>query len=122
MEKRQVSAELLKAGIDYATTKVEEIIDIVWGEKKTPRKWRKGLIAKLPKKGNLKECTNWRGITLLSVVSTVMGRIVIDSIRTGVELRRRKGQAGFRPGRGTTGQIFIIRNISEQSMEWQPSL
>ena len=41
-------------------------------------------IVKLPKK-NLKECKNWRGITLLSVVSKVMGKIVIDRIRTGVE-------------------------------------
>ena len=74
-------------------------------------------IVKLPKKDNLKECKNWRGITLLSVVSTVMGRIVIDWIRNGVESKLRKEQAGFRPGRETTEQIFILRNIIEQSIE-----
>ena len=67
-----IQAELFKAGIDYATTKVKEIIDIVWRDKKTPRKWRKGLIVKLPKKGNLKGCKHWHGITLLLVVSKVM--------------------------------------------------
>ena len=46
----KIQAELLKADIDYATTKVKEIIDIVWRDEKTPRKWRKGLIVKLPKK------------------------------------------------------------------------
>jgi len=117
-----IQAELLKADVDYATTKVKEIIDIVWRDEKTPRKWRKGLIVKLPKKGNLKECKNWRGITLLSVVSKVMGRIVIDRIRTGVESKLRKEQASFRPGRGTTEQIFLLRNIIEQSIEWQSSL
>ena len=117
-----IQAELLKADVDYATTTVKEIIDIVWRDEKTPRKWRKGLIVKLPKKGNLKECKNWRGITLLPVVSKVMGRIVIDRIRTGVESKLRKEQAGFRPGRGTTEQIFILRNIIEQSTEWQSSL
>ena len=94
----------------------------MWRDEKTPRKWRKGLIVKLPKKGNLKECKNWRGITLLSVVSKVMGKIVIERIRTGVESKLRKEQAGFRPGRGTTEQIFILRNIIEQSIEWQSSL
>ena len=94
----------------------------MWRDEKTPRKWRKGLIVKLPKKGNLKECENWRGITLLSVVSKVMGRIVIDRIRTGVESKLRKEQASFRPGRGNTEQIFILRNIIEQSIEWQSSL
>jgi len=110
-------AELLKADIEYATTEVKEITDVVWREEKTPEKWRKGLIAKLPKKGNLKECKNWRGITLLSVVSKVMGKIVIDRIRTGVESKLRKEQAGFRPGRGTTEQILILRNTIEQSIE-----
>ena len=114
-----IQAEPLKADIDYATTKVKEIINIVWRDDKTPRKWRKGLIVKLPKKGNLKECKNWRGITLLSVVSKVLGRIVIDRRRTGVESKLRKEQAGFRLGRGTTEQIFILRNIIEQSIEWQ---
>ena len=110
-----IQAELLKADTDYASTKVNEIIDIVWRDEKTPRYWRKGLTVKLPKKGNLKECKNWRGITLLSVVSKVMGRIVIDRIRTGVESKLRKEQAGFRPGRGTTEQILIF-------IEWQSSL
>ena len=50
-----IQAELLKTDIDDATTKVKEIIDIVWRDEKTPRKWRKGLIVKLPKKGNLKD-------------------------------------------------------------------
>ena len=117
-----LQAEMLKADIEYATTKVKEIIDIVWRDEKPARKWRKGLIAKLPKKGNLKECKNWRGITLLSVVSKVMRRIAIDRIRIGVESKLRREQAGFRPGRGTTDQIFILRNIIEQSIEWQSSL
>ena len=117
-----IPAELLKADIDYATTKVKEIIDIVWRDEKTPKQCRKGLIVKLSKEGNLKECKNWRGITLLPVVSKVMGRIVIDRIRTRVGSKLRKEQAGFRPGRGTTGQSFILRNIMEQSIGWHSSL
>ena len=90
-----LQAEMLKADIEYANTKVKEIIDIVWRDEKTPRKWRKGLIVKLPKKGNLKECKNWRGITLLSVVSKVMGRIVIYRLRIGVESKLRQEQEAF---------------------------
>jgi len=108
-----VQGELLTADIDYATTKDKKIIEVMWRAEKTPDKWRKGLIRKLPKKGNLKECKNWSRITLLSVVSKVMGKIVIDRIRTGVESRLEKEQVGFRPGRGTTEQIFILRNMIE---------
>ena len=52
----------------------------------------KGMTLKLPKKGNLKECKNWRGITLLSVVGKILGRIVIDRIRNGVDIRLRKSK------------------------------
>jgi len=98
------------------------IIIIIWSLEKVPRKWKRGLIIKIPKKGNLRECKNWRGVTLLSVVSKILGRIVIDRIRMGFDCRLRKEQAGFRSGRGTTEQIFILRNILEQVNEWQATL
>ena len=31
-----------------------------------PQEWRDGIIVKLPKKGDLGDCNNWRGITLLT--------------------------------------------------------
>ena len=34
----------------------------------------------------------------------------------------REEQAGFRAGRGTTKQIFILRNILEQAIEWNSNL
>ena len=48
-----------------------------------PEAWKKGLIIKLPKKGNLKDCKNSRGITLLSIV----GKIHIDRVRSGAQKR-----------------------------------
>jgi len=80
------------------------------------------LIIKLPKKGNLKECKNWREITLLSVVGKILGRIVIDGIQNGVDIRLTREQAGYKKGRGTTEQIFVLRSIIEQANEWQASL
>ena len=40
---------------------------------------------KLPKKGELKECKNWCGVTLLPVDSKVMGRVIIHRIQNGVD-------------------------------------
>ena len=84
--------------------------------------WKQGLIVKIPKKGDLTECGNWRGITLISVPSKVFGRALIDRIRDGVNSKLRDEQAGFRSGRGTVEQIFILRNIIEQVVEWQATL
>ena len=58
-------------------------------------------------------------MTLLPVTSKVFCRMIIDRIMKGVDRKLRKEQAGFRPGRGTTEQIFILRNILEQANEWR---
>ena len=47
------------------------------------------------------------------VPSKVFGRVLIDRIRDGVNSNLRDEQAGFRSGRGTVEQIFILRNIKK---------
>ena len=117
-----ITAELLKADIEFSTKKVHQLLQKIWKQEKIPMNWKKGLIIKLAKKGNLKDCKNSRGITLLPVVGKILGRIIIDRIRRGIDSRLRKEQAGYRRGRGTTEQVFILRNIIEQVNEWQATL
>ena len=54
--------------------------------------------------------------------SKVFTRTIINRLYDEVNKQQRQEQAGFRRGRGTTEQIFILRNIIEQSIEWQSSL
>ena len=87
-------------------------------------RWNCGLIVKLLKKGNLTDCGTWRGITLLSVPAKVMGRVlfIITRLHDAVDGMLREEQAGFRSGRSTTEHIFVLRNVIEQSLEWNASL
>ena len=117
-----IQAELLKADINNTSKRIKRIIDTVWEHERAPQSWKRGLIVKLPKKGNLKDCKNWRGITLLPVVSKILGRVLIDRIRAGTDCKLRKEQAGYRSNRSTIDQIFILRNIIEQCNEWQAPL
>lgn len=50
----------------------------------------------------MKECNNCRGLSLLLVVSKVMGKTVIERIRSGVDSKLSNEQAGFKRGKGTT--------------------
>ena len=79
-----ITAELLKADLEFTTDRVKELIDTIWSLEKVPRKWKRGLIIKIPKKGNLRECKNWWGVTLLPVVSKILGRIALmrDDVKT----------------------------------------
>ena len=53
-----ITAELLKANTEFSAEKVHQLMGKVWRHEKIPDKWKKGLITRLPKKGNLKECKN----------------------------------------------------------------
>ena len=48
--------------------------------------------------------------------------MIITRIRDAVDTMLRQEQAGFRRGRRTTEQIFILRNIIEQVIEWNANL
>jgi hypothetical protein len=41
----------------------------IWKEGTFPKEWTEGVIVKIPKKGDLSNCNNWRSVTLLVVIS-----------------------------------------------------
>jgi hypothetical protein len=41
----------------------------IWNEERFPSDWEESIIVKIPKKGDLSNCSNWRGTTLLATVS-----------------------------------------------------
>ena len=77
---------------------------------------------KLPKKGDLALCKNWRGIMLLSVPSKVLTRIILERLKDAIDEQLRPEQAGFRKDKSCTDQIATLRIIIEQSLEWQSPL
>jgi hypothetical protein len=44
----------------------EPLLKEIWEQEELPNEWTKGIIIKLLKIGDLTNCNNWRGITLLS--------------------------------------------------------
>ena len=115
-----ITGEMLKVTVeDTAVRKLHDLFHLVWSSETCPEDWKCGTIIKLPKKGNLADCNNWRGITLLSVPCKVLAEIVLERIYESLEQRMREGQAGFRKGRSCADQIFVLRNIIEQSVEWR---
>ena len=59
--------------------------------------WRGACIVPLYKgKGDKCECSNSRGISLLSVVGELLGRVLIKRVRAGTECAIGEEQFGFR--------------------------
>ena len=117
-----IPPEALKMDTSLTTDILHGLFDKIWKEGRFPKDWKEGHLVKLPKKGDLSNCNNYRGITLLSIPGKVFNRIILERIKTAVDNKLREEQAGFRKNRSTTDQIATLRIIVEQSIEWKSSL
>ena len=75
-----------------------------------------------PKKGNAKECSNYRTIALISHASKVMLKILQARLQQYVNHELPDVQAGFRKGRGARDQIANICWIMEKARESQKNI
>ena len=113
-----IHAEMLKVDIETSTKILTNLFTAIWTKDTISADWTKGLIVKLPKKGDLQNANNWRGITLLSAPRNVFCRVLLLSIEAAIDSKLRQEQVGFRKGRGCNEQIFALRlNITEQCLE-----
>ena len=87
-----------------------------------PQDWKRSVFIPIPKKGNAKECSNYRTIVLISHASKVMLKILQARLQQYVNRELPDVQYGFRKGRGTRDQIANIRWIMEKAREFQKNI
>ena len=73
-----------------------------------PQAWKRSVFIPFPKKGNAKECSNYRTITLISQTSKVMLKILQARLQQYMNCELPDVQAGFRKSRGPKDQIANI--------------
>ena len=94
------------------------LCNIAWRSGAAPLEWQTGVVDPIFKKGDQRVCSNYRGITLLSLPGKVYARVLEKRVRSIVEPRIEEEQCGFRPGRGTTDQLFTLTRVLEGKWEF----
>lgn len=117
-----ISPELLKIDVDTSAQLLAPIINQFWCSEQLPEEIAEGVIVNLPKKGDLTDRKNWRGITLLSMVNKVIAQIINVRLSTALLPALRKEQAGFRAHKSCVDHVNSLRVIVEQSVEWRSPL
>ena len=77
----------------------------IWKTEQWPQDWKRSVFISVPKKGNPKECSNYRTIALISHAGKVMLKILQARIQEYVNCELPDVQAGFKKDRGTRDQI-----------------
>ena len=81
--------------------------------------WKRSVFIPISKKGNVKECSKYYTIVLISHTSKVMLKILQARLQQYVNWELPGVRAGFRKGRGTRDQIANICWIIEKAKEFQ---
>ena len=82
-------------------------------DKMKQKQWSILNIIPIPKKGDLSLGSNYRGISLTSLVAKTYNRMLLNRIMPHLDCHLRKNQNGFRSGRTTTSQILALRRLIE---------
>ena len=111
--------EYIQHGGSDALRTLHKIVTQVWKEEVVPEEWHQGIIIPLYKgKGSKSECSNYRGITLLSVPGKVFAHIILARIKPTLLSHRRPQQSGFTPGRSTCDRIATLCNIAQRRQDF----
>ena len=117
-----ISAELFQILKDDAMKVLLSICQEIWKTQQWPQDWKRSIFISTPKKGNVKECSNYHTTALISHASKVMLKILQARLQQYVKCDLPDVQAGFRKGRGTRDQIANILWIIEKAREFQENI
>ena len=87
-----------------------------------PQDWKRSDFIPIPKKGNVKECSNYCTIALISHTSKVMLKILQARLQQYVNHEFPDVLAGFGKGWGTRDQIANICWIIEKARDFQKNI
>ena len=106
--------ELFQILKDEAVKVMHSICQQIWKTQQWPQDWKRSVFISVSKKGNAKECSNYRTTALISHASKVMLKILQARLQQYVNRELPDVQAGFRKGRETRDQIANTAGSSKK--------
>ena len=76
--------------------KLQPILEEAWLSTAFTEQRTDDIIVKISKKGNLKICDSWRGISILPAISKIISNVILDRIKDHPYATIDRKQAGFR--------------------------
>ena len=118
-----IPAELFQILKDDAVKVLPSVCQQIWKTQQWPQDWKRSVsFHSNPKESNVKECSNYHTIALISHASKVMLKMLQVRLQQYMNRELPEVQAGFRKGRGTRDQIANTCWIIEKAREFQKNL
>ena len=111
-----IPASYVKIGMECKefTLELVKLIHTVWKTNKIPVTWGHSKLVALwkgPSKGNQDDPKTYRGVQIGSTLCKILIIIIINRLRTWYDKQLMDQQQGFRPERGTSDGIYMIKRV-----------
>jgi hypothetical protein len=118
----QIPAEMIQAGGETLRSEIHKLIKLIWNKEELPHQWKESVVVPIHRKGDKTDCSNYRGISLLSNSHKILSNILPARVTPYAYEIIGDHQCGFRSNRSTADQIFCIRQILEKKWEYNSTV
>ena len=114
----QIPPEFYKCIRDNILGYLKSLYNTIFNKAKFPTAWATAIIVPIFKRGNVDNPNNYRGISLLNILSKIFTSVLTNRLYNWAEQndRIRPEQAGFRRNYSTTDHIFTLRQIISNAL------
>jgi hypothetical protein len=110
----QLPAELIHAGGESLRSEIHKLLKLIWNKEELSHKWKELIVVSIHKKSNKTDCSNYRGISLLSTSYKILSNILLTRLTPHADEIIGDHQCGFRHNRSMTDHISYIRKILDK--------
>ena len=111
--------DVIKEGADEINKHIVNLFNMCLQKRETPKEWNNALIILLHKKGDVKDISNYRPISLLSHMSKLFTKVIKNRIERQLDENQAREQAGFRCGYSTTDHLQVMQQLIEKTCEYE---
>jgi hypothetical protein len=111
----EIDSNLIKSLDDTNFSVLSDAIREVFETGNINPSWIDVMIVPLPKSGDLTQCSNWRGVTIVDMFGKVISKILQGRMNIACEHLLAENQCGFRPGRGCPDLIYSLTSLSSNA-------
>jgi len=74
----QIPAEMIKVGARTTCFDVHKLNNSIWNEEELPEEWKESIILPIYKKGDKRDCSNYREISHVSTIHRILSNILLS--------------------------------------------
>lgn len=114
----EINMELIKYAPERFLHRFLNFLNICWKCGHIPEEWQTAIVVPIFKKGDRKDCSNYRGISLLNTGYKVYSKIITKRLNVIADTMLMEEQNGFRSNRSCIDSVFSLSQIIEKHREY----